>query len=91
VVRHGDAGSLEWRPRQDEKRKLEQLSAVVTHLETTVGDWALARRLAPHCRDQGKTIPTTDILVAACATYHAVELEHKDGHFELILPLAKAL
>ena len=43
------------------------------------------------CRDKGKTVPAADILVAACAAYHKVELEHKDGHFEIILPLAKSL
>jgi len=75
----------------EEKRKLAELSAAATRLETNVEVWELARRLATRCRDKGKTIPAADILIAACAAYHAVEVEHKDGHFDVILPLAKTL
>ena len=74
-----------------EKRKLAELSAAVTRLETTAEVWELAHRLAGRCRDKGQTIPTADILVAACAAHYAVELEHKDSHYDIILPLAKKL
>lgn len=76
---------------QEEKRKLSELSATATCLETTIEVWKLAHRLATRCRDKGKTVPAADILVAACATHHGVELEHKDGHFDEILPLAAVL
>jgi predicted nucleic acid-binding protein len=75
----------------EEKRKLADLSAAATRLETTAEVWELARRLAARCRDKGHTIPAADILIAACAAGHAVELEHKDGHFDILLPLAKTL
>lgn len=75
----------------EEKRKLAELSAATPRLETTAEVWALAHRLAVRCRDKGKTVPAADILVAACAAYHEVELEHKDGHFNEIMPLAKSL
>jgi hypothetical protein len=75
----------------EEKRKLAELSAAAPRLETGGEVWELAHRLAVRCRDRGKTFPATDILVAACAVHHEVELEHKDGHFNEILPLAKAL
>ena len=74
-----------------EKRKLAELSAAAPRLETTSEVWELAHRLAARCRDKGKTVPAADVLVAACAAHHDVELEHKDGHFEIILPLAKSL
>ena len=74
-----------------EKRKLENLSATAPFLEINAEVWRLAHRLATRCRDKGNTIPAADILVAACATFHAVELEHKDSHFDIILPLAKSL
>lgn len=74
-----------------EKRKLAELSAVILRLDTTAKVWELSHRLAACCRDKGQTIPATDILVAACATYHSVELEHKDNHFDIILPMAKNL
>jgi predicted nucleic acid-binding protein len=76
---------------QAEKNKLAELAAIAPRLETTGEVWALAHRLAARCRDKGKTVPAADVLVAACATHHEVELEHKDGHLDVILPLAKAL
>ena len=76
---------------QGEKRKLEELRAAAHHLETTGDVWSLAHRLAVRCRDKGKTVPAADILVAACAAYHNVEVEHKDDHFNEIMPLAKGL
>lgn len=76
---------------QEEKRKLAELSATAPRLETTTQVWEFAHRLAVRCRDKGKTMPVADILVAACAAYHEVDLEHKDSHFNEILPLAKSL
>src|SRR5436190_1843898 len=65
---------------QEEKRKLAELSAIAPRLETSSEVWELAHRLAARCRDKGKTVPAADVLVAACAIHHEVELEHKDGH-----------
>lgn len=76
---------------QAEKRKIEELRDTVHRLETTAEVWELAHRLATRCRDKGRTIPATDILVAACATCHGVGLEQKDSHFNEIMPLAAAL
>lgn len=76
---------------QAEKRKLEELRATAHRLEINNEVWGLAHRLATRCRDKGKAFPTADILVAACATRHGVELEHKDNHFNEIMPLAAAL
>jgi predicted nucleic acid-binding protein len=76
---------------QAEKNKLAELAAIAPRLETTNDVWTLAHRLAVRCRDKGKTIPAADILVAACAAHHEVELEFKDRHFEMILSLAKTL
>lgn len=75
----------------EEKRKLADLSAVAPRLETTSVVWELAHKLAVRCRDKGKTIPAADILIVACAVHHEIELEHKDGHFNDIMPLARAL
>jgi len=76
---------------QEEKRKLHELSAAAPRLETTGEVWELAHRLAARCRDKGKTDPAADVLVAACAAHHEVELEHNDGHFDILLPLTKKL
>ena len=53
--------------------------------------WARARELARRCRSKGLTIPATDIIIAACASVHDLELEHCDAHFDAILPIAKSL
>jgi predicted nucleic acid-binding protein len=74
-----------------EKRKIEELQATARYIETTRDVWNLAYHLATRCRDKGKTVPAADVLVAACAAYHGVELEHNDGHFKEIMPLANAL
>lgn len=74
-----------------EKNKLAELAATARRLETTDAVWALAHRLAAGCREQGKTVPAADVLIAACAAQHGVGLEHNDGHFEVILPQAKKL
>lgn len=76
---------------QQEKRKLRELSENSRNLETTAEVWQLAQRLAALCRDKGQTVPAADILVAACAVHHDVELEFKDAHFDILLPLAKSL
>lgn len=74
-----------------EKRKLEELAVLALRLDTNLEVWKLAHKLAACCRTNGLTVPAADILVAACAVHHQVELEHKDGHFKEILPLAKSL
>lgn len=74
-----------------ERLKLKDLQATVRRMETNDAVWERAHRLASRCRDEGKTFPVADILVAACAAHHGVELEHKDAHFNEILPLATGL
>ncbi len=46
--------------------------------------WAKACALARACRAKGVTVPSTDLIVAACATHHGLPLEHCDNHFGLI-------
>ena len=51
--------------------------------------WDDAVTLARSARRQGITVPITDLLVAACARFHGVSLEHNDSHFSLIDALPK--
>jgi predicted nucleic acid-binding protein len=50
--------------------------------------WTIANALAQSARRTGKTIPATDILIAACARRHGVELEHADQHFAALAALS---
>ncbi|MGI8435899.1 MAG: hypothetical protein ACR2NX_03205, partial [Chthoniobacterales bacterium] len=49
--------------------------------------WNEACELAGRCRKAGKTAPANDVLIAACARHHGVELERADAHFDFLLTL----
>jgi predicted nucleic acid-binding protein len=74
---------------QPEKAALKEFEADLQLCLITEQVWAQARNLASRCREKGLTIPTADIVVAACAVHYGVALEHCDRHFDRILPLAK--
>jgi predicted nucleic acid-binding protein len=77
------------RPR--EKKALEQLEEAVTHFSISPEVWQKARLLALRCREVGLTVPSSDIIIAACAANYALELEHHDSYFDKILPIAAKL
>jgi predicted nucleic acid-binding protein len=47
--------------------------------------------LARKCRAAGLTVPATDLLIAACALHHRLEVEHNDEHLPNVLPLGADL
>lgn len=67
-----------------EKRYLRDLERDLECLATTKQVWATSRSLAARCRRAGRTIPPTDLLIAACADHHGAKLLHRDGHFDQI-------
>ena len=98
LIEEGQAGICEliavelWngvRPR--EKTALDQLDETVTDFPISSDVWRKARLLALRCRENGLTVPTTDVVIAACATHYELEVEHCDRHFEKILPIAAKL
>ncbi|HSY18097.1 MAG TPA: PIN domain-containing protein [Candidatus Acidoferrales bacterium] len=74
-----------------EKRELEEMEKEVERIPVDATVWRLASRLALRCREKGITVPTSDIVIAACAVVHGLELEHCDKHFDELMPLAKSL
>lgn len=74
-----------------EQRELTQMEKEITLLPVNTGVWQAARRLARRCRDSGLTVPTADLVIAACAVEHRIALEHCDEHFDSIMPLAEKL
>lgn len=74
-----------------EKSVLEELEDELQLYAINDQVWAKACSLARRCRDKGVTAPTTDVVVAACAVTHGLELEHADSHFDKILPIAAKL
>ena len=67
-----------------ERKLLEELEKDVTLLSITPEVWKESFALASQLRTRGISIPTTDILIAACARYHRVPLESCDKHFKLL-------
>jgi predicted nucleic acid-binding protein len=49
--------------------------------------WQSACELAERCRKAGKRAPANDLLIAACARYHDVEIEAADAHFDFLKTL----
>jgi predicted nucleic acid-binding protein len=74
-----------------EKRELAEMENEVERMPVDAAVWKLASRLARRCREKGITLPISDIVTAACAVTHGLELEHCDKHFDDLLPLAKSL
>jgi hypothetical protein len=74
-----------------EKRELAEMENEVERIPVDAPVWQLASKLALRCREKGLTLPISDIVTAACAVTHGLELEHCDKHFDEILPLAKSL
>jgi predicted nucleic acid-binding protein len=50
--------------------------------------WQKSRRLAVRCRDSGLTVPVADLIIAAVAIHHGIDIKHCDRPFDQILPLA---
>lgn len=74
-----------------EKRELAEMENEIERVPVDGPVWRLASTLAQRSREKGITAPISDLVIAACAVQHKLELEHCDGHFEDILPLAKTL
>jgi predicted nucleic acid-binding protein len=74
-----------------EKRELADMENEIERVSVDAAVWRFASKLALCCREKGITVPTSDIVIAACAITHKLELEHCDTHFDDILPLAKSL
>ena len=73
-----------------DKKALRDFERRLPELPITDEVWNLAYALARQKRSVGDTVPGTDILIAACAQFHDVPLEHSDSDFDrLFSPKAK--
>ena len=66
---------------------LTEMEATLPSLAMDAAVWDRAVTLSAGAREQGITVPATDLLVASCARHHGVSLLHFDGHFDLIAEL----
>ena len=64
-----------------EKKALRDFERLLPELEIDADVWRGAYELARKARSGGVSIPATDLLIAACAKRHEVDLEHSDSDF----------
>ncbi|HEV7923801.1 MAG TPA: PIN domain-containing protein [Verrucomicrobiae bacterium] len=74
-----------------EKRELAEMENEIEHIPIDAAVWRLASSLALRSREKGINVPISDIIIAACAATHGLELEYCDNHFDALLPLANSL
>lgn len=74
-----------------EKRELTDMENEIERIPVDAPVWRLASKVALRCREKGVDVPISDIITAACAVTHGLELEHCDKHFNDLLPLANSL
>jgi predicted nucleic acid-binding protein len=71
----------------DDRTILRQFEIELPSLELSAAVWTLSCELAQQCRRKGRPIPTTDLIIYACAKVHRVELIHRDNHFDVLASL----
>ncbi|MEX1118205.1 MAG: PIN domain-containing protein [Terrimicrobiaceae bacterium] len=78
-----------WRGVRGEKeaRVLKEYEQVLPEYSLSNDVWQEACELAARCRRSGKTAPFADILIAACARHHSVQVERNDAHFDFLMQL----
>jgi predicted nucleic acid-binding protein len=92
------AGTAAWCPqvrlelwagaRSDQDRKLlRDYAKVLPELPITDAVWQLACDLGDRARRAGISSGAGDLLIAACARVHSVDLEHADSDFERLAAL----
>ena len=70
-----------------ERRWLLELEQVVETVPTHEAVWQEAYKLTRQARQGGLTLPATDLVVAACARVHGLDLLHQDKHFDRLAEL----
>lgn len=65
-----------------DKKTLRDFERLLPELPITNEVWKVAYALADKSRMAGATAPGADVLIAACAQFHEVPLEHSDSDFD---------
>jgi predicted nucleic acid-binding protein len=72
---------------EGDRHTLRDFEETLPELPIDADVWGEACALANRCRRAGKTAPAVDVLIAACARHHSVDVEHDDRHFEFLMRL----
>ena len=69
---------------KNERSVLAEFQRTLTCLEVNAHVWSASRKLALLARRSGITCPSVDLVIAACAFFYNVQIEHCDRHLELL-------
>jgi hypothetical protein len=69
---------------EGEQRRLEDQLHGVVFIEMTIGAWRRAGVMSAELDTQGTPTPRSDVIIAALALEHGLELYTRDKHFERI-------
>ena len=70
-----------------EREALRAYEQVLPEHAITDEVWSLACELGDRARRSGLTFPPADLVIAACARHHGLEIEHADAHFDALMTL----
>jgi predicted nucleic acid-binding protein len=70
-----------------EKKVMRRYEAALPELKISPDVWEESFDLARTARTAGITCPCADVLIAACARYHDVEVESADTHLAQLMSL----
>lgn len=70
-----------------EKAVLRRFEQVLPEIAITPAIWESACELARKARASGLSCPSPDVLIAACARAHSLEVEAVDAHFPKLMAL----
>jgi predicted nucleic acid-binding protein len=65
-----------------ERKVLRDFERLLPELPIDDDVWQDTCDLARHARAAGISVPSTDLLIAACARHHSADIEHCDSDFE---------
>jgi predicted nucleic acid-binding protein len=69
---------------REDARDVKDLVGLLACLEIETGTWLLARRLAARCREAGTPVPSSDVVIAACAFTHGAAIDAEDIHYRIL-------
>lgn len=76
--------------RNDKDRAmLREIEASLETVPTTPEVWKRARDFAELSRKKGLTIPASDLVIAACARVHDLDVLHRDAHFDRLAEIVR--
>jgi predicted nucleic acid-binding protein len=70
-----------------DKKALRDFERHLPELPINDEVWNCAYAFAQKARAAGVTAPGSDVLIAACARFHGVELEHADSDFDRLIEI----